>query len=107
MGEILKTGKEESQESIIDEIVNTITAYLHPKRIYLFGSRAMGRSRRYSDFDIAVEGVKMTHRSERELKEALDARLGIFTVDLVNLDNVEPEFKMLILKTGRVVYEQR
>ncbi len=65
-----------------------------------------GRSRRYSDFDVALEGVAMSHRRERELKDALDARLGIFSVDLLCLDKVDPEFKALILEEGRIIYEQ-
>ena len=98
--------KEGEEEKVIGEIVSTITAYLHPKRIFLFGSRVLGRGRRYSDFDVALEGVTMSHRRERELKDALDIRLGIFTVDLVNLDKVDSEFKALILDEGRVIYEQ-
>lgn len=55
-------GEEEEKERVIDEIVSTITAYLHPKRILLFGSRARGGGKRYSDFDVVLEGVAMTHR---------------------------------------------
>lgn len=98
--------EEREEDKVIGEIVSTITAYLHPKRILMFGSRAMGRGKRYSDFDVALEGVTMTHRRERELKDALDARVGIFTVDLINLDKVDPEFKVLIKEGGRVIYEQ-
>lgn len=98
--------KEGEEEKVIAVIVSTVTAYLHPKRIFLFGSRVLGGGRRYSDFDIALEGVTMSHRRERELKDALDIRLGIFTVDLVNLDKVDSEFKALILEEGRVIYEQ-
>ena len=98
--------EEGAEDKVIGVIVSTITAYLHPKRILLFGSRALGRGKRYSDFDVALEGVAMTHRMERELKDALDARVGIFTVDLINLDKVDPEFKVLIKEGGRVIYEQ-
>ena len=100
------SGEEGEEEKVIGEIVSTITAYLHPKRILLFGSRARGRAKRYSDFDVALEGVAMTHRRERELKDALDARLGIFSVDLINLDKVDPEFKALIKEGGKIIYEQ-
>ena len=63
--------EEGEEEKVIDEIVSTITAYLHPKRILLFGSRARGRGKR-----------------------------------LINLDKVDPEFKVLIKEGGRVIYEQ-
>ena len=61
--------EEGEEESVIGGIVSTITAYLHPKRILLVGSRARGRSKRYSDFDVALEGVAITHGWERELKK--------------------------------------
>jgi len=93
------------EEKVIAEIVNTIVDYLRPKRIFLFGSRGHGKGRRYSDFDVALEGVEMELRAERELKDALDARLGIFMVDLINLDKVPPEFRALILQDGKVIYE--
>ena len=54
--------EEGEEEKVIGVIVSTITAYLHPKRILLFGSRERGRGKRYSDFDVALEGVAMTHR---------------------------------------------
>jgi predicted nucleotidyltransferase len=94
------------EEKIITEIVNTIIDYLRPKRIFLFGSRVRGKGRRYSDFDVALEGVEMELRTERELKDALDARLGIFMVDLINFDKVSPEFRALILQDGKVIYER-
>ena len=102
----MEKGEEGDEEKVIAEIVSTITAYLQPKRILLFGSRARGRGKCYSDFDVALEGVAMTYRRERELKDALDARVGIFSVDLVNLDKVDPEFMVLIKEGGKVIYEQ-
>jgi predicted nucleotidyltransferase len=63
------SGEEGEEEQVSGEIVRTITAYLHPKRILLFGSRALGRGKRHSDFDVALEGVAMTHRRERESKK--------------------------------------
>ncbi len=93
------------EREVVDVIVNTVKDYLHPVRIILFGSRAHGKGKIYSDFDIAVEGVEMEIRKERLLKDALDERLGIFTIDLINLDKVDSEFKKLMLRFGRVIYE--
>lgn len=65
----MERGEEVEEEKVIAEIVSAITAYLHPKRILLFGSLALGRGKRYSDFVVALEGVAMTHSGERELKK--------------------------------------
>ena len=91
---------------VLTDIVTLIRDFLHPRRIIIFGSRVSGRGREYSDFDIAVEGAEMNIRNERLLKDALDDKLGIITVDLINLDKVDSKFKQLVLQTGRVIYEQ-
>jgi len=96
----------DAETKAIAKIVDTITQYLSPKRIFLFGSRARRQAGQYSDFDIAVEDVDMGIRIERKLKEALDIELGIYTVDLINLDKVDPKFKALILQQGKVIYER-
>jgi len=100
------TSTANKEQEIIDSIVSLIKDYLHPKRIILFGSRASGKGKKYADFDIAVEGIEMDIRRERLLKDALDEKLGIYTVDLINLDKADAEFKKLILEKGRVIYEQ-
>lgn len=93
------------EKKIISEIVETVVFYLHPARIILFGSRAIGRASRYSDFDIAVENVELDIRKERRLRETLEDRLGIYMVDVIDLARVDIDFKKLILETGRVIYE--
>lgn len=96
----------QKERELIDSIINIIKGFLHPRKIILFGSRAVGKGKRYADFDIAVEGVEMGIRKERLLKDALDERLGVFTVDLINIDKVDLEFKKLVLDKGKVIYEQ-
>jgi predicted nucleotidyltransferase len=93
-----------TENQIIEKIIQIIKDHLHPRQIILFGSRAMGTSREYSDFDIALESEEMDIRQERILKEALDNDLGIYAVDLINLKNVDDEFKNLLEK-GKVIYE--
>ena len=92
-------------QELINTIINIVREHLHPKRIILFGSRAKGKEKEYSDFDIAVEGVEMDIRKERLLKEALDEKMGIYTVEVIDLDKVDEGFKKLVLKTGKSIYE--
>lgn len=101
MGEQTKT---RNTEELLREIVDVVVSRVHPKRVILFGSRASGRAKTYADFDLAVEGVTMDARTERLLKETLDETAGIFTVDLVDLDKVEPELREIVIQTGRVVH---
>ncbi|MEA3340250.1 MAG: nucleotidyltransferase domain-containing protein [Chloroflexota bacterium] len=93
-------------EKNITAIIQIITELVQPEQIILFGSRARdAAAHRYSDYDIALAGVDMDHRTERCLKEALDDRLGIFTVDLIDVDKADPEFKEIVVQNGIIVYE--
>jgi len=89
----------------IERITHTIREFVKPDKIILFGSRTHGTAHRYSDYDIAVSGVNMDHRTERLLKQALDDRLGVFTVDLISIDRVDKQFRDMILQSGEVLYE--
>lgn len=76
---------------LVDELVE-----LCPKAAYvLFGSRARGDARRYSDFDIGVfstEGVQMgQYLGLLDVKERHEDNLPWF-VDLVNLNNADVQF---------------
>ncbi len=96
-----------TEKNLLNDIVNTIRVYLQPSKIILFGSRSSHRNRRYSDFDIAIQEGDMDIRTERLLKEALDEKSGIFTIDVINLDKVDDGFKNLILQQGKVIYEKK
>ncbi|GBE36960.1 nucleotidyltransferase domain protein [bacterium BMS3Bbin07] len=93
------------EKRIIDEVVEVLLSYLQPKRIILFGSRARQRAGKYADFDIAVEGVNMDIRMERFIKDKLDEKAGIYTIDLINLDKADKDFRRIILQGGRVLYD--
>jgi predicted nucleotidyltransferase len=68
----------------------------HPTiSIFLFGSRAKGRARRYSDYDLGVyskDGVSLTEFLQiLEKKEAYE-EISPQRIDCVNLTNATPEF---------------
>lgn len=92
-------------EKNITKIIHTILELTQPKQIIWFGSRVHGTAHRYADYDIALAGAELDHRAERHLKEALDDKLGIYTVDLIDIEKVDPEFKARIVQSGVVVYE--
>jgi len=54
-------------------------------KIYLFGSRARGDFRKYSDIDIAVESKEDIRDKIIELKEILEESNLIYKVDIVEL----------------------
>ena len=86
----------------LENIVNELKKH-NPKKIILFGSRARGDYKKNSDIDIAVE-VNLNFREKRKLKEKIDFISGIYSVDLIFLDEVEDYFKNKILNEGKVLY---
>ncbi len=74
-----------------------------PKSIILFGSRARGDFSKYSDIDIAVD-IDLSFREKRKLKEKIEAISGLYSVDLVFLNEAQNNFKEKILKEGKVLY---
>ncbi len=79
---------------------------LNPVRIYLFGSRASGDYKFNSDYDIAVEGTNASFRTIRKAKAQLDETLGIFSFDLIQLEEVSREFAQIVKEKGKLIYER-
>ena len=96
-----KTAYKKREEIIIDKIVSLIRKDIGPDRMLLFGSRAEGRHGPGSDFDIAVDGKKISVRKRRELREKLEEVSGLHKVDIIFLESVDKEFKDIILRKGK------
>lgn len=83
----------------LGEVRRLVDVHLPGARVWCFGSRATGKARRFSDLDLAVQmdgGVPWQRLGE--LKEALsDSDLPI-TVDIVDWDTLDPEFRAAIEK---------
>jgi predicted nucleotidyltransferase len=101
-----KTAYKKREEIIIGNIVSLIRKDLGPDRMLLFGSRAEGRHGPGSDFDIALDGKKISVRKMRELREKLEEVSGLHKVDIIFLESVDKEFKDIILKKGKILYER-
>jgi len=80
------------------EIVNDILCkHLSSVNIYLFGSRVKNTSRFNSDLDIALEGLKKIDKEILiDLKEQFNDSNLCFSVDIVDLNNIDKNFKKII-----------
>lgn len=79
---------------------------MNPGRIIMFGSRGKGKSKYNSDFDLALDLKKPDIRKRRIIEDKIEDAVGLYSVDLVYLDSVDTDFKNLVLKTGKVIYER-
>ena len=88
-----------------EKIVDLIILKYNPKKIYQWGS-LLNREHfsEISDIDIALEGVT----SAEQLFEIYGVIMNMsdFSIDLIQIEKIEPEFAELIIKNGRVVYER-
>lgn len=94
-------------EKITTILTQHLVEQLQPRQIILFGSRAKGRARQGSDIDLAVVGGEIPDfRGQRKLREQLDQLAGLYSVDLVFLEQTDAAFKEVIHDTGKVLYEK-
>ncbi len=94
------------EKEVLQIAVSIVQKEMNPAKIILFGSRAEGRGTPESDFDLAIDCDPPNFTRRREIAEALDEAVGLYEVDLVYLPAVEPDFRELIQKKGKVVYER-
>ncbi len=66
-------------------------------KVWVFGSRANGTTRRGSDLDLAIDaGAPLPSSMAVHLADAFEEAPLAYTVDLVDLHNINPEFRALI-----------
>ena len=83
------------------EIKNIVFRYLDSKKdkVFIFGSRAIGDNRKFSDVDLGIESKrKIPSNLVADLKEALEESDIPYTVDIVDFSSVTKRFKNLALR---------
>lgn len=92
------------KESIIVDFLTEKMPFV--KGIYLFGSHAAGHADAESDFDIAFLN-EHSHAPDqmRDYRFSLDLGRSLgATVDLVDLQNAETDFRFVIISTSKRLY---
>lgn len=95
------------EQEILESVTKILIKRLNPKKIILFGSRAKGNNYKNADFDFAVDKKRVSANEQREIMEEIEEVAGLYKVDVVYLSSVDREFKNIVLKTGKVIYERR
>ena len=94
-----------SKDKKLNNIVEILTKEIAPNKLILFGSRGKGNALYNSDYDIAIDSELINFTEKRRLKEKIDEIIGLHKIDLIFLEEVDTEFKDIILKTGKIIYE--
>jgi len=99
--EILYQQAQEDFHAILDVIIDKFD----PVRIYQWGSLLnKNMFKDYSDIDIAVEGIDSAENFFKLYKEI--EPLTRFPLDCVQMEKIEPEFRVIIKRKGKIVYER-
>lgn len=109
--------KEEKREIILNEryrraqhdfqrIIKKILDNCYPKRIYQWGSLLNRKSfTEISDIDIALEGITSAAEFFKIYGDIMN--MTNFSIDLIQIEKIEPEFAELIKEKGIIVYERK
>ena len=74
-----------------------LRAQIPNAKVWVFGSRVKGTTRRGSDLDLAIDtGAKLPFATAAHLADEFEEAPLAYTVDLVDLHNIKPEFCALI-----------
>lgn len=91
-----------TQPQIENNIKKIIFKYLSPKnhQIFVYGSRAAGRARKWSDYDIGILGDRpvpdrVIMNIETELEESPDI---VYNIDVVDFSTVSKDFKSIAMQ---------
>ncbi|MBY0280912.1 MAG: nucleotidyltransferase domain-containing protein [Alphaproteobacteria bacterium] len=92
------------QAKIVKKILKTI---LSPEsKVWVFGSRAKGKTKPFSDLDLAIdcEQKPLSIETMADLREAFDESELPYKVDIVDINATTPEFLEMI-NTDKIVFD--
>lgn len=86
-------------QQIKDQIKNTALKYLGKDcRLFIFGSRAEGKNRKFSDIDLGIWGkTKIPGHLIVKVQEELENSRLPYKVDVVDFSKVSQDFKKIAL----------
>lgn len=90
-----------SSEQIL-RIQNIFAAFPEVKRVWIFGSRALGTHKEMSDIDFAIEGKRVSFSTVSALKAQFQESPIPYFIDIVSLPHLDsPELRQHIAKHGK------
>ena len=87
-----------------ERLLAVLTAQPQVQRIWLFGSRAMGREQPGSDLDLCLEAPQLSHSERLRLLHAVDALCLPWQVDLVLRHELPVEREAHVQRVGRCIW---
>lgn len=84
----------------LDTIKNIMIKYINPskQKVFVFGSRATGKNLKFSDFDIGIEGERLSPKEFFEMESEFEESDFPYFVDIVYFDKLPENFKEVALQ---------
>lgn len=91
----------------IEAITGVLAHYSHVEKAILYGSRAKGTAKPYSDIDIALKGTSLTYTDWARIHNDLDDLLLPYKIDITLYNDIRnEELRNHIDRVGIVIYER-
>ncbi len=89
------------EESVYKRLIKYFKENDNIKKVVIFGSRAKGNYKYNSDIDL---GVLCDRKYRGTIVEDIDEIIGVYSADIVFLDNIKGEIKAQIDRDGIEIY---
>ena len=90
-------------EKIIQLVVSILKKHLNNFTLYFFGSRSKGINLKTADIDLAIDTTcdkNLVKKAKTEIEE-IDT---LYSIDVVNINEIDEQFKEIIFKSGKKIY---
>jgi predicted nucleotidyltransferase len=97
--------RETEIRDMLRKLFERLAPRLMGRKVFLFGSRAIGDARPRSDFDIGVYGEAPLDIADfYEIDDMLDALPTLYSFDWVDMNRVDPEFRRRAMQNIEILY---
>ena len=89
------------QQALVLQMIDSVAP---GARVAVFGSRATGRARPFSDLDLLLlEPAQLSWAPRADLRDAFEASELPFSVDVVELNSLAPGMRQRVLNEARLL----
>lgn len=101
----MRSEREEEILAMLKGVLENSSEELRGHKVFLFGSRASGKSGRRSDFDVGVIGeAPLPLKAFYKIEDKFDDLPTLYRIDWVDFNRTSERFRERAMKHVRVLY---